>query len=335
MDVSVVVPTHNRRSLLPVAIDSILSQQGVSIEVIVVNDGSTDGTGAWLDRLSAQDQRIKVVHHERSRRMSAARNAGIARAAAPWVAFCDDDDLWAPSKLARQMDALRLESARWACTGAVAVNDKLQIIGHHHVKGGQILSDLLNTNVVPSGGSSVIADTALLKELGGFDAALNACEDWELWIRLAQHSPLAAVDHPLIAYRQATESRSYAMSRQTVDVERMRQGRLAVISRYHALAAEHGIHHCEASHEGFLAKQLLRMGSGRQAAAIFARLALKRRRWRQLPRVAAALAAPRLTDRIGNARAAAAVPAGWRREAETWLGAFVSPPHLSRKLSCL
>src|ERR1700758_225015 len=99
-DVSVVLPTHNRLHLLPVAIGSILRQEGVELELIVVDDGSTDGTGAWLDRLAAAEPRVKVVHHDRPRLMSGARNAGIARASSPWVAFCDDDDVWAPGKLA-------------------------------------------------------------------------------------------------------------------------------------------------------------------------------------------------------------------------------------------
>ena len=94
-DVTVVIPTHNRLHLLPGAICSVLGQQDVSVEVVVVNDGSMDGTKPWLDRLAAQDCRIKVVHHDRPLRMSSARNAGIAHAIARWVAFCDDDDLWA------------------------------------------------------------------------------------------------------------------------------------------------------------------------------------------------------------------------------------------------
>ncbi len=319
MDVTIVVPTHNRRPLLSAAIDAILQQRDVSFEVVVVNDGSSDDTKPWLERLQAQDSRIRTVHHERARRMSAARNAGIMRAAARWVAFCDDDDLWAPDKLARQLEALRESSARWGCTGAVLVDERLDIVGHHYVKGGRVLAELLTANVVPSGGSSVIAETALLKELCGFDEALQTSEDWDLWIRLAKHSPLAAVERPLIAYRQATGFTSYAKSHQTVDAERMRRGYRMVLSRHRAMAEELGAKPSDAAYERFLAKQFLRTGAGIKAAGIFARLALNHRRWQELPRVLAALAAPRLTDRIGNARAARAVPADWRLQAEAWL----------------
>ena len=109
VDVTVVIPTHNRRQLVAQAVRSVLHQEGVSLELVVVDDGSTDGTGPWLDRIAATDSRIKVVHHEQPRFISRARNAGIARASGRWVAFCDDDDLWAPDKLSSQLAALRSE----------------------------------------------------------------------------------------------------------------------------------------------------------------------------------------------------------------------------------
>jgi hypothetical protein len=133
-----------------------------------------------------------------------------------------------------------------------------------------------------------------------------------VWIKLAQHSPLAAVDRPLIGYRLGTQSLS-------MDVNRMRTGRSIIVERYAALAARHGARPDEASHERYLAKQLLRGGSRLQAASIFASLVFKHRRWRELPRAAAALVAPRLTDRLGRSRATAEVPVAWRCEAEAWI----------------
>jgi glycosyltransferase involved in cell wall biosynthesis len=310
-DVSVVVPTHNRVHLLPVAIGSILRQDDVALELIVVDDGSTDGTGAWLDCFAAEDPRVKVVHHDRPRLMSGARNAGIAQASSRWVAFCDDDDLWAPGKLAAQLCALQASSARWGCTGVVVVDEELEIVGHHHAKGGQVLSELLEANIVPTG-SSVIAELSLVRELGGFDRALLGSEDWDLWIRLAQHSPLAAIDRPLIAYRLGMHSAS-------MDIGRMRTGHSVIVERYASWAAECGVEPDRSAHERYLAKQLLRAGAGWKAAPIFASLAIRHRRWRELPRVGAALLAPRLTDRLGRARAQAAVPTAWHEEADAWL----------------
>lgn len=311
IDVTVVVPTHNRRHLVAQAINAILWQRGVLIELVVVDDGSTDGTGPWLDRIAAKDSRIKVVHHARPQFISAARNAGIALASGRWVAFCDDDDLWARDKLATQLGLLRAQSARWSCTGIVAVNERLDIVGHHHVRGGEVLADLLKTNGVPTG-SSVVAERRLLEEIGGFDPALRGSEDWDVWIRLAQHSRLAAVDRPLVAYRLGAQTLS-------MNVDHMRAGRSVIVDRYATLAAVCGANPDEANHERYLAKQLLRAGSRWQAASIFAMLAFKHGRWRELPRAAAALAAPRLLDQFGQMQAAAAVPAAWRGEAEPWL----------------
>jgi hypothetical protein len=311
VDVTVVVPTHNRRQLVAQAVHSILHQEGVSLELVVVDDGSTDGTGPWLDRIAATDSRIKTVHHESPRFISSARNAGIVRASGRWVAFCDDDDLWAPDKLSSQLAALRASSARWGCTGVVVVDEHLEIIGHHNVKGGEVLARLLEVNTIPTG-SSVIAELSLVREIGGFDPALRGSEDWDVWIKLGQHSPLAAVDRPLIAYRLGSQSLS-------MDVNRMRTGRSIIVDRYAALAAQHGARPEEASHERYLAKQLLRGGLRLQAASIFTSLAFKHRRWRELPRAAAALVAPRLADRLGRSRATVEVPVAWRREAEAWI----------------
>jgi glycosyltransferase involved in cell wall biosynthesis len=310
VDVSVILPTHNRRRIAGEAVKSILRQEDVSLELVVVDDGSTDGTGPWLDRIAAADSRIKVVRHERPRGVSNARNAGVARASGRWAAFCDDDDLWARDKLASQLAALHARSARWGCTGVVEVDHRLEITGHYNVEGGAAFPRLLEVNFIAT--SSVIAELELVRDVGGFDPSLRGSEDWDLWIRLAQHTPLAAVDRPLIAYRLGELSLS-------MDVDRMRAGRSLIVERYAALAATHGARPDEASHERYLAKQLLRGGAGTRAASILARLAFEHRRWRELPVAAAALISPRLTDRLGALRAAARVPAAWRREAEVWL----------------
>ncbi|MBN9084473.1 MAG: hypothetical protein BGP04_12335 [Rhizobiales bacterium 62-17] len=311
VDVSVIVPTHNRRRILPQAVFSILGQQNVSLELIVVNDGSTDETGAWLDRFAVTDPRVRVVHHAQPRFISAARNAGVAVATGHWVAFCDDDDLWAPDKLAVQLAALRVGSARWGCTGVAVVNEVLEVVGHHRVKGGDVLEGLLESNRIPTG-SSVIAELDLVRKVEGFDPKLRGSEDWDLWIRLAQHSPLTAVDRPLIAYRLGRQSLS-------MRIDPMRAGRLAIAERYATLATAYGVKSDEAQHERYLAKQLVRGGQRWPAASIFATLAFRHGRWRELPRAVGALIAPHMLDQVGQARAAAAVPASWRREAELWL----------------
>jgi glycosyltransferase involved in cell wall biosynthesis len=100
-DVTVVIPTHNRKELLDRTLRSVLAQEDVDLSVVVVDDGSADGTEAFVQALA--DPRVSVVRHPEARGVSAARNTGIARATTTWLAFVDDDDLWAPTKLRAQL----------------------------------------------------------------------------------------------------------------------------------------------------------------------------------------------------------------------------------------
>ena len=109
MDVSVVVPTRNRSALLALTLHSVFRQQDVDLEVIVVDDASADDTAAVLRTIA--DPRLRLIRHETSQGVSAARNRGAAQARGEWIAFLDDDDLWAPAKLALQLRAARASGA--------------------------------------------------------------------------------------------------------------------------------------------------------------------------------------------------------------------------------
>ena len=119
MDVSVVIPTHNRSALLSRTLRSALRQVRVDFEVIVVDEASNDDTPALLSALD--DRRVRVLRHEIPRGLSAARNHGAEHARAEWLAFLDDDDLWAPDKLFRQVSAARETGREWAYTGSVNI----------------------------------------------------------------------------------------------------------------------------------------------------------------------------------------------------------------------
>lgn len=181
--ISVVIPTHNRRHLLPRTLASVLGQVGVDMEVIVVDEASCDGTEAYLHGLG--DDRVRVVRHELARGTARARNAGIELAGADYVAFCDDDDFWAPDKLAMQLDALhRHPEARWSVVGTVIVNERLRIIGHRLAPAGpEVARTLLARNVVPSP-SGVMVATDLVREVGG----VRPCS--------ADHAGLGPLDPP-------------------------------------------------------------------------------------------------------------------------------------------
>lgn len=197
--VSVIVPTHQRCEMLGRTLRSVLAQQGTEIEVIVVDDGSTDGTSARVRALG--DARVRLARHSNPMGVSAARNRGILEATGEWIAFLDDDDLWAPEKLTRQLDASRRGGCEWAYSGAVAVSPSGDIIaGGRPASPDELLRALPYRNVVPAGSSNVIVRKELLQRVGGFDTGLRHMADWDLWIRLGQAARPAVVDAPLVAY---------------------------------------------------------------------------------------------------------------------------------------
>jgi glycosyltransferase involved in cell wall biosynthesis len=200
-DVSVVVPTHDRRRLLGQTLRSILWQRGVDFEVIVVDDGSSDGTAELVAGLG--DARVRLLRHDTPKGVAAARNRGIAEAAGGWLAFCDDDDLWAPDKLARQLQAARDTGRTWVYTGEVRIDLRQRIVGGTHPPPPpeRVTARLPHWNLVPGGCSSVIASKAALATTGWFDTRLRNLADWDLWIRLARTSPPAWVPGLLVGYR--------------------------------------------------------------------------------------------------------------------------------------
>src|ERR1044072_2596739 len=125
-NVSVVIPTRNRCALLARALATVLGQRGVEVEVFVVDEGSSDGTADFVRGLG--DPRVTLVRHATPHGVAAARNVGIERARAPWIAFLDDDDFWAPEKLVSQLAAAGRIGADWAVAGAVIVDAEVRML---------------------------------------------------------------------------------------------------------------------------------------------------------------------------------------------------------------
>jgi hypothetical protein len=197
--VSVVVPTLNRPGLLRRALRSICAQEGVPLEIIVVDDGSSDEKAVTT---AVEDSRVRVARHSQSMGVSAARNRGIADARGEWIAFCDDDDLWAPGKLAAQLAEGDLAGAGWVYTGDVNVDDRLRVLsGAPPPAPDAVMATLPRWNPLSSGGSNVLVRADVLARSGGFDPELRRTEDWDLWLRLARIGPPACVCRPLVAYR--------------------------------------------------------------------------------------------------------------------------------------
>jgi len=201
-EVSVVIPTYNRAAMVREAALSVLAQRGVDYELIVIDDGSTDGTAGDLARLREESGgQVRIERIENSG-VAAARNRGVALARAPLAAFLDSDDLWMPDKLARQLDFMRAHpecevsqcQERWI-RGGRRVNPGYR----HRKRGGDLFFDSLRTCLISP--SAVIMRIDLFRALGGFDETMRACEDYDLWLRILVTREIGLLDEVLLERR--------------------------------------------------------------------------------------------------------------------------------------
>jgi glycosyltransferase involved in cell wall biosynthesis len=199
-DVSVILPTHDRRRELADALGCALGQQGVRVEVVVVDDGSQPSALAGVPALD--DPRVLVVRVPVSCGVSLARNLGVDESRARWVAFLDDDDLWAPDKLVRQLDALAAAGGTFSYTGTVVCDRRRRPLAVSPAPPADGLARrLMRTNAVGTP-SSVVVDRSALERAGGFDPAFSALADWDLWLRLAVDGVAAPCPEVLTAYTE-------------------------------------------------------------------------------------------------------------------------------------
>jgi glycosyltransferase involved in cell wall biosynthesis len=249
-DVSVVIPTRDRPELLVQALRSVLTQEGVTIEVVVVDDGDRESAARVV--ASADDARVRVLRTT-TRGVSGARNLGVASATGNWIAFLDDDDVWAPDKLTRQFAAAESIGATWVYAGDVTVDAELRVIaGAAPPPPQQVVDDLVRHNAVPAGASNVMVRREVLASAGPFDPALTTSEDWDMWIRLAAAGLPACVPQPLVAVRKHAGMASRAVDRMLADV--------ATVARRHAFPVD------RVRHERWAAWMCLE--DGRRAAAV-------------------------------------------------------------------
>ena len=231
-EVSVVIPTRDRARFLPDAIATALGQEGVELEVIVVDDGSRDETPELLARVG--DERLRVIRFEPERGQSKARIAGVDAARGRWLAFLDDDDLWSPSKLRLQLDAAERSGATWAYCGVLLVSpegDVVRVSGPPRPE--DVLREVLRANVVQAGASTVIVQAEQYHAVGGFQDGLH--NPWDLWIRLAVDGSAAAVDEPLVAYRR--HPGSFISASREVAISEARH----IAQKYRSLSEAHGV----------------------------------------------------------------------------------------------
>ena len=198
--VTVVIPAYNAETFLAEAIRGALGQTLPPEEILVVDDGSTDGTAAVARDFGSP---VRLLSQE-NRGVAAARNRGLGEVATPWCAFLDADDVWELEKLEAQM-ALATGGGEFTGVhcGARLVGPREEALGVRKGKGGDVLEDLVlfRDEVVVSGGSGLLASTALLRRMSGFREDLSTSADWDLYRRLAARGPLGYVPAPFVRYR--------------------------------------------------------------------------------------------------------------------------------------
>jgi glycosyltransferase involved in cell wall biosynthesis len=296
--VTVVIPTRDRADLLALTLRSVLGQRGVDISVVVVDDGDGPETADVVHAL--RDSRVRLIRNSEPRGESGARNCGVAAAAGQWLAFCDDDDLWAPGKLSAQLSALRETGASWVYAGHVTVDSGLRVLsGGPPLTPDEMLRELIRHNAVPAGASNVVVHADALARVGSFDPGLRTSEDWDMWLRLARTAGRpASVPRPLVALR--THARM--MSRRTEQI----------LADIEVVARRHGIPVDRARHHRWAAWMALEGGERTRAVRHYGR-AIAVGDWRSAARAMVAL-----VDR-GIVQRRRAVDEPWAREARSWL----------------
>ena len=195
MNISVVIPTYNRVELLKRSIDSVINQTIKPFEIIIVDDGSNDGTEAMVKK---KYDSLKLIK-QKNKGASAARNTGIKASSGEWICFLDSDDEWKNNKLEKQITFVANNSDYkffhsneiWIKNGK-RINQKKK----HKKYGGDIFKKCLDMcRISPS---SVLINKNIFEEIGFFNENLVVCEDYELWLRICDQYKVFFIDEPLI-----------------------------------------------------------------------------------------------------------------------------------------
>jgi glycosyltransferase involved in cell wall biosynthesis len=193
--VSVIIPTFNRSHLLEETLNSVLAQSFKDFEIIVVDDASTDGTQILLNKFSS----LQTIVLDVNQGVSYARNRGIEVAKGRYICFLDSDDLWEPKKLEIQTQWMEEHIEFAACqTEEIWIRNGVRVNpGEKHKKySGDIFLQSLPLCIVSP--SSVMIRTNILKETGGFDTKLLACEDYDLWLRMSSKFSFGYINQNLL-----------------------------------------------------------------------------------------------------------------------------------------
>lgn len=203
--VSVIIPTHNRIGFVKEAIDSVLNQTFSNLEVIVVDNGSTDNTGDLVQEIA--DPRVHYIYQENTGGPAGPRNTGIQRARGKYLGFLDADDLWLPHKLECHIGLLDNDEEVGLIYGqhlpfGSGVEEACPTPSRHRARSGKIYKRLfLSWNFIPC--LEALVRKSVIEEVGGFDEdpALKTVEDFDLWLRITRRCKTIFVPEVMSRYR--------------------------------------------------------------------------------------------------------------------------------------
>ncbi|ANU27625.1 glycosyltransferase family 2 protein [Planococcus versutus] len=227
--VSVIIPTYNRSELLIKAIGSLKNQSHQNMEIIIIDDFSTDDTAAVVKEMT--DERIIYLQHDTNKGGAAARNTGIRRATGDFIGFLDSDDQWLPEKLEKQLEKFKEQP------GIGVVYTGVQVVNENNLNTrkiipecrGRILSELFKSNCIDTT-SSVLVKKKVLDKVNGFDEKLPSCQDWDLYIRLAQVTQFDFVKDSMVLFYHHSGERITTNKRSVLN------GHLSIFEKYKELA---------------------------------------------------------------------------------------------------
>lgn len=250
--VSVIIPTYNRAYCISESIDSVFNQEYGKLELIVVDDGSTDET----QDLMAKYPNLTYRRLEKNSGVSHARNSGIELAHGELICFLDSDDLWTKNKLKLQVDWMQTHpDCKISYSDEIWIRNGVRVnpMNKHRKYSGDIYQQCLALCIVSP--SSAMLRSSLLQEVGGFDESLPVCEDYDLWLRIAHRYPFQFIDEKLIIKRGGHEDqlsrKLWGMDRYRVYALEKRLDDPAMDKKYHSATAQTLVEKCDILIKGF------------------------------------------------------------------------------------
>jgi glycosyltransferase involved in cell wall biosynthesis len=228
--ISVIIPAYNSELTIKETIESVQKQTFNDFEIIVIDDGSQDGTIGLVQSLIKLDSRLRIFCYENAG-VAVARNRGIELAQGEFISLLDGDDLWTPDKLELQLKALKDNpeaGVAYSWTNPIDEQGKLLFLGTCPVWEGNVYGELLQTNFL-SNGSNILVRREAIESINGFPTDFPIASDWDFYLKLAFKWSFVVVPQYQILYRQRLNSMSG-------NIEALMQANLAVLERAYQIA---------------------------------------------------------------------------------------------------